>query len=183
MRPRCSVFVATSLDGYIARPDGRIDWLEEANARVPAGEDCGYGAFIAGIDRIVMGRHTFEQVRGFAPWPYAVPVTVCSRRGVDVPPALHHRVDVGAEAPAALVERLGAQGAKHLYVDGGVTIQAFLAAGLIDDLTITLVPVLLGTGRPLFRTLPLDVALELVASHAYPFGFVQSTYRVASTAS
>ncbi len=178
MRPTCSVFVATSLDGFIARPDGRIDWLEPQNARVPAGEDCGYGAFVAGVDAIVMGRHTFEQALGFEPWPYAPPVVVMSRRGVAVPPALVGRVSVADEDPPALVGRLGAAGLRRLYVDGGQTIRAFLAAGLIDEPTITTVPVLIGQGRPLFGAPMADVGLELVASRAYPFGFVQSTYRV-----
>lgn len=178
MRPRCSVFIATSLDGFIARDDGRLDWLDAANARVPSGEDCGYGAFVAGIDAIVMGRRTFDFVRHVEPWPYALPVVVWSRGGVAVPPVLAGRVSVSAEAPAVLVERLGAAGARRLYVDGGQTIRAFLAAGLVDDLTITTVPVLIGRGRPLFAGLDADVPLELVASRSWPFGFVQSTYRV-----
>ncbi|NWG73709.1 MAG: dihydrofolate reductase [Rubrivivax sp.] len=182
MRPRCSVFVATSLDGFIARPDGRIDWLEAQNARVPPGEDCGYGAFVAGVDAIVMGRHTFEQVLGFERWPYDRPVVVMSRRGVAVPAELADRVTVADEAPAALVGRLGAAGLRHLYVDGGQTIRAFLAAGLIDELTITTVPVLIGEGRPLFGAPMVDLGVELVASRAYPFGFVQSTWRVTSNA-
>jgi dihydrofolate reductase len=181
MRPRGSVFIAASLDGFIARDDGRLDWLDAVNARVPPGEDCGYGAFIATIDAIVMGRLTFEHVRHFDAWPYDRLVVVWSRGHVDVPAALAGRVSVSAEPASVLVERLGAAGARRLYVDGGQTIRAFLAAGLVDDLTITTVPVLLGSGRPLFGDggpVGADVPLELVASRSWPFGFVQSTYRV-----
>lgn len=180
MRPTCRVFIATSLDGFIARPDGRIDWLEAQNARVPPGEDCGYGAFIAGIDAIVMGRHTFEQALGFERWPYEQPVVVPSRRGVAVPGELAGRVSVTDETPTALVERLGAAGLRRLYVDGGQTIRSFLAASLIDELTITTVPVLIGEGRPLFGAPMADLGVTLVASRAYAFGFVQSTWRVTS---
>jgi dihydrofolate reductase len=179
MHPRCSVFIATSLDGFIARADGSIDWLEAANASVPAGEDCGYGAFIATVDALVMGRKTFESVLAFDPWPYGdLPVVVQSRRTLDIPARLAATVSASAEAPTELAERLGAAGARHLYIDGGETIRRFLSAGLIDELTITTIPVLVGEGRPLFGLPVTDRPLELVASRAWPFGFVQNCYRV-----
>lgn len=181
-RARAAVFIATSLDGFIAREDGGIDWLLQRHARIPAGEDCGYAAFMAGIDRIVMGRHSFEQVLSFDPWPYDKPVLVLSRRGVTVPPALQDRVAVTAEAPRALLERLGAEGVGGVYVDGGLVIQAFLRDGLVDELTVTTIPVLLGQGRALFGALPADVDLELVSSRAWDFGFVQSRWRVVAGA-
>jgi dihydrofolate reductase len=179
MYPRCSVFIATSLDGFIARTDGRIDWLDAANARVPPGEDCGYGAFIATVDALVMGRKTYESVLAFDPWPYGdLPVVAQSRQMLDIPPQLAPTVSTSAEAPAELAERLGAAGARHLYIDGGETIRRFLAAGLIDEMTITTIPVLIGEGRPLFGGPAADRPLELIASRAWPFGFVQSHYRV-----
>jgi dihydrofolate reductase len=179
MRPRCSVFVATSLDGFISREDGRIDWLEAANATVPAGEDCGYAAFFATVDALVMGRGTFETALAFPEWPYgAKPVFVVSRTLTQLPESTPATVSLSDEPPTELVARLHAEGFRHLYVDGGRTIQAFLSAGLIDELTITVIPVLLGAGRPLFGPLWADVALELVASRSYPFGFVQNRYRV-----
>jgi dihydrofolate reductase len=125
MRATCSVFIATSLDGFISRPDGSIDWLMQANARVPEGEDCGYAAFMKTVDAVVMGRKTFG-----------------------------------------------------LYVDGGKTIQGFLAAGLVDDITITVIPLLLGSGLSLFGPLQQDIHLTLESSRAYAFGFVQNTYVV-----
>lgn len=174
-----SVFIATSLDGFIARPDGGIDWLMAANERVPAGEDCGYEAFMADIDLLVMGRKSFETVLGFDDWPYGdTPVVVLSSGAVEIPESLRATVSVSAEQPAALMQRLGAAGFHRVYVDGGVTIQRFLAAGLIRDLTVTVIPVLLGAGRPLFGPLDHDVVLTLVASRRFDFGFQQMTYRV-----
>jgi dihydrofolate reductase len=174
-----AVFIATSLDGFIARPDGRIDWLEAANATVPPGEDCGYAAFMASVDCLVMGRNTFEQVLQFAEWPYGDRrVIVLSSRPVSLPAPLRPTVSVSAETPAQLCRRLGAEGLRNIYVDGGKTIQGFLAAGLIDRMTITTLPILLGSGRPLFGALPADLKLTLLTSRSFPFGFVQSTYRL-----
>jgi dihydrofolate reductase len=174
------VFVASSLDGFIARPDGRIDWLDRANALVPNGEDCGYAAFTSSIDALVMGRNTFEQALSFAAWPYGTkPIHVLSTRLAALPKGVPATVSLSAETPASLVERLSAQGAQHLYIDGGLTIQRFLRAGLIEELTITRIPVLLGQGKPLFGLLENDVSLEHLSSVAFPFGFVQCKYRVA----
>jgi dihydrofolate reductase len=179
MPVRCSVFIATSLDGFIARADGGIDWLNEANARVPPGEDCGYHAFTATIDAMVIGRRTFEQVLGFGGWVYGpTRVVVLSRTLTELPRTLPETVTLSRDRPRDVVDQLSAEGKSHLYIDGGLTIQAFLADGLIDDLTITLIPILLGSGAPLFGPLASDVRLELVASRSYPFGFVQNQYRV-----
>jgi dihydrofolate reductase len=178
MRARCSVFIATSLDGFISRPDGGINWLDEANKLVPPGEDCGYKAFIETIDVLLMGRNTFDLAIGFPEWPYRCEVVVLTHRPLDLPEHLRAQVSVSAEAPRELVQRLSREGKKRLYIDGGKTIQGFLAEGLIDDLTITVIPILLGSGRPLFGALPADRKLALESSKAYDFGFVQSTYRV-----
>ena len=179
MRPRASAFIATSLDGFIARADGSLDWLDDAQALIPEGEDCGYLEFMASIDGIVMGRHTFERVLTFDPWPYgAIPVYVMSHSPVAVPVELAASVHSCQGTVEALVAQLGRERFRHLYVDGGQTIQGFLRSGLLDDLTITTIPVLLGTGRPLFGPLAQDVELTLMHSRAYDFGFVQSTYRI-----
>lgn len=177
------MFIATSLDGFIAREDGSIDWLERANASLPAGEDCGYKAFFASVDVLVMGRHTFELAKTFPEWPYgSTPLVVLASRPVDVPAAIGGSVSVSSEAPAELVARLAGEGKKHAYVDGGVTIQRFLAAGLIDELIVTLIPVLLGKGRPLFGPLGRDQRLSLAGSKVYGSGFVQLQYRPAREA-
>lgn len=179
VRPRASAFIATSLDGYIARPDGSLDWLDAAQALIPEGEDCGYLEFIASIDGLVMGRHTFERVLTFDPWPYGhLPVYVMSRAPVAIPVSLAQSVHSFQGTVEALVAQLGGASFRHLYVDGGQTLQGFLCAGLLDELTITVIPVLLGTGRPLFGPLAHDLELTLMRSRAYEFGFVQSTYRI-----
>ena len=179
MTARCSVFVAASLDGFIARPDGGIDWLDRVNAGAPPGEDFGFAQFIASVDALVMGRHTFEQALTFGEWPYgAMPVVVLSHSLRRLPAGVPATVSVSSESPADLVLRLTAEGARHLYIDGGLTIQSFLAAGLIDELTVTVVPVLLGAGKPLFGPLPADIPLVHVATHVYDCGLVQHKYRV-----
>lgn len=177
MSLKASVFIATSLDGYIAGKDGNLDWLDAANKTVPKGEDCGYNAFMASIDILVMGRNTFEQVLTFGQWPYEKPVIVLSRNKIEMP-HLPKNVSWSSESPKDLHERLSAAGAKRLYIDGGITIQRFLAAGLIDDLTLTLIPVFLGSGIPLFANMEKGMTLKLVKMHSYDFGFVQLVYNV-----
>lgn len=158
---RCSIFIATSLDGFIARPDGALDWLPGADVTAddfdgsPPG-DSGYDAFIAEVDVIVMGRATYETVLAFGiDWPYPRPVVVLTSRPLGtVPDGADVRVEQG---PAAeVVDRLAADGFTHAYVDGGDVIQQFLAADLLDAMTITVVPVLLGQGIHLFGELPAD---------------------------
>lgn len=184
MLARCTAFIATSLDGYIARPDGSIDWLTEANALVPAGEDCGYGAYMAGIDAIVMGRHTFEQVLTFPEWPYGGShVYVLSRFLAALPVEAPATTSLHACPPRELAAIAWGRGHRNLYIDGGLTIQSFLAAGLLAEITITVLPVLLGAGRPLFASGAFDQAwLKHVSTHAYPFGFVQSRYLIPANA-
>jgi dihydrofolate reductase len=171
------VFIAASLDGYIARPDGGLDWLLSYD---DGGDDRGYAAFIAGVDVIVMGRGTFETVLSFDPWPYDLPVLVLSSTmgGSDVPDRLQGRVAVANLTPAGAMAHLAQAGHKRAYVDGGRLVQAFLAAGLIEDMIVTRAPVLLGTGRPLFGGLPQDVPLTHLGTKAYPSGLVQSHYLV-----
>ena len=177
---KCSVFIATSLDGFISRTDGSIGWLDDANSRVPEGEDCGYQQFMSTVDALVMGRHTFELALSFSAWPYGeTPVFVLSSRMRSLPGDVPKTVLLSNEAPAALVGRLSGRGMRHLYIDGGLTIQRFLSDALIDEITITKVPILIGSGRPLFGPLSGDVRLEHISTRAYDFGFVQSKYRVA----
>lgn len=179
MIARSSVFIATSLDGFISRVDGSIDWLEQANSTVPEGEDCGYQAFMSTVNALVMGRNTFEQVLTFDEWPYGkIPVVVLSHKQIAIPTTITDTVTVSQESPKELVTRLSEKNIRHIYVDGGKTIQSFLAAGLIDEITITIIPILLGTGRSLFGPLPHDIHLTHIQSKSYEFGFVQHQYRV-----
>lgn len=175
--PSCHVFIATSLDGFISRTDGSIDWLL---ARDTAGEDHGYDSFISGIDAIVMGRGTFEKVLEFDVWPYDRPVLVLSATLAKqpVPGALQGKVRVIDQSPEQALALLGSEGCKRVYVDGGQLIQSFLRQGLIADLVVTVVPVLLGAGRPLFGPLAADVALVHESTQAFASGLVQSRYRV-----
>ena len=177
METKFSVFIATSLDGYIARKDGGIDWLDKANALVPAGEDCGYQAFFDTIDVLVMGRNAFEKILSFPAWPYGEkPVIVLSRNPLPIPGDLAATVSHSNQPPEELASTLAEQGVKRVYLDGGTTIQRFMAAGLVDDLTITLIPVLLGEGIPLFGPLTEDIPLRQVGSKTYDWGFVQLKY-------
>ncbi|TXI16162.1 MAG: dihydrofolate reductase [Ottowia sp.] len=175
----CSVFIATSLDGFIARPDGAIDWLTGADAADTAGEDYGYAAFLSSVDAIVMGRASLEKVLTFDAWPYGqMPVYALSSSLRALPAKAPGSVSLLDAEPAAVAALAARNGHGRLYVDGGVTIQRFLRAGLIRDMVITTVPVLLGGGRRLFGPLAADVALDLTDSRAYANGLVQSRYKV-----
>lgn len=171
-----SVFVGTSVDGFIARPNGDLDFLP-----VGGGEPHGYNEFMASVDALVIGRKTFETVLSFATWPYGDKrVVVLSSRPIDLSAVRGGVVEQMAGPPAEIVSKLAASGAHHLYVDGGATIQGFLRAGLVQRLIITRVPVLFGNGIPLFGALPRDLRLNHVATQHYPSGLVKSEYQVAA---
>lgn len=175
--PSAEVFIATSLDGFIARPDGDIAWL--VGRPTPEGEDFGYAAFMDGIGALVMGRQSFDNVVNYPEWPYPVPVIVLSRspEAVKVPAALREQVRASSAAPADLLRDLGGQGVRRVYVDGGQVVRAFLAEGLIRRMIITLIPVLLGEGRPLWGHGAGDVELNLVGTRQFANGFVEVEYR------
>ncbi len=172
---KASVFIGTSVDGFIARANGDLDFLPPGG-----GEPHGYDEFMATVDALVIGRKTFETVLTFDTWPYVEKrVFVLSTRPLASPPpgAIVERM---SGDPAAIVSQLAARGISHIYVDGGITIQRFLQAGLIHRLIITRVPVLIGTGIPLFGALPRDIALKHVVTRQYASGLVQSEYVVAA---
>ncbi|MGE8101114.1 dihydrofolate reductase family protein [Pseudomonas fluorescens] len=171
------VFIATSLDGFIARPDGDIDWLLQ---RDDPTEDHGYSAFIADKDVIVMGRGSYEKALTFDTWFYDRPVVVLSEQLADsaVPEALTGKLRFSNLKPRDLMEEMARQGVRRVYVDGGQLVQSFLREGLVADMVITTVPVLIGSGRPLFGALEQDIDLKLVSSRCFPSGLVQSTYRL-----
>lgn len=171
-----SVFIGTSLDGFIARKNGDLDFLPPGG-----GEPHGYNEFIASVDAIVIGRKTFETVLTLGPWPYGDKrVVVLSSRPIDLSVVNGGIVEHMSGAPGQIISQLAASGAQHLYIDGGITIQEFLRAGLIERLIITRVPVLIGEGVPLFGTLPHDIRLRHVATRQYPSGLVSSEYHVAA---
>jgi len=170
---KTSVFVGTSVDGFIARSNGDLDFLP-----ADGGEPHGYEEFMATVDALVIGRNTYEIVLAFDEWPYGKkPVFVLSTRPLAPAPsgAIVERL---SGEPADIVSELDARGIRHAYVDGGITIQRFLAAGLIQRLVVTRVPVLIGDGIPLFGALPADVRLRHVATRHFASGLVQSEYHV-----
>jgi dihydrofolate reductase len=168
-----SVFIGTSIDGFIARPDGALDFLP-----VDGGEPHGYPEFIASVDALVIGRNTYETVLAFPEWPYGDKrVVVLSSHPLDLSGA-RGSVEQMSGSPAEIVSKLAATGATHLYVDGGITIQKFLRAGMVQRLIITRVPVLIGQGIPLFGALPGDVGLRHIATQQYASGLVKSEYHV-----
>ncbi|MGE0353617.1 MAG: dihydrofolate reductase family protein [Gemmatimonadales bacterium] len=167
------MFVGTSLDGFIARPDGALDFLP-----ADGGEPHGFDEFFASVDALVIGRKTYETVLGFGGWAYGKkPVFVLSSGPIAAAPP-KAVVEHLSGAPADIVAQLEARGIRHIYVDGGITIQRFLAAGLIQRIIVTRVPVLIGSGIPLFGPLPHDVILKHVGTRHYPSGLVQSEYAV-----
>jgi dihydrofolate reductase len=170
MRPRFSVFIGASLDGYIARADGAIDWLAIAE---PLDESHGYDAFFASIDTIVVGRGTYETALGFGDWPYrGKRVIVMTHR----PAESRHGEELHAGAPADLLPRLAE--AKRVYVDGGNVIRQFFAAGLIDDVTLSVLPIVLGDGIRLFPGGEGEHRLDLESHRSWPTGLVQLRYQV-----
>ena len=177
-----SVFIATSLDGFIARKNGELDWLpgSDGSDDVSAdGEDYGYQAHWDAVDTLVLGSKSFETVLSFDAWPYdGKRVVVLSSRELSIPDELQNKIEVYSGPVQDIAQALASSGSKRLYIDGGKCIQSFLRAGLIQEMIITVIPVLIGEGIPLFGSLEKDVKLQLVKSQAYANGFVQNRYRV-----
>ncbi len=179
---KVSVYIATTLDGFIARDNGELDWLPGSDGAVPAdseNEDFGFNAFIRSIDVLVMGRKTYELVISAGVWPYGDKrVIVLSKTLPKLSDDIPNTVELRSESPGDLCDELKNSGAMHLYVDGGKTIQGFLNSGLIDEIIITRVPVLIGTGIPLFGPLNNDKCLNHIETQTYKNGFVQTKYEV-----
>lgn len=170
-RPQVSVYLALSLDGHIARQDGGLDWLE---ALQQPGEDYGYAAFYGSVDALVLGRGTYDAVLGFPEWPFTGKrVVVLTHRPLE--PRHGERTHAGALEP--LLRDLAREGVRRVYLDGGTAARGALAADLVDDLTLSWVPVVLGRGRPLFDATVPASAWELTGSRAFSTGLVQCTYR------
>src|SRR5580700_7731289 len=168
-----SVFIGVSVDGFIARPNGALDFLPEGG-----GEPHGYNEFIATVDTLVIGRKTFETVLTMTPWPYAEKRIIALSTKPIGRTASQGKGEQLSGSPEEIVNKLAASGAKHLYIDGGITIQNFLRAGLIQRITITRVPVLIGEGIPLFGALPKDIHLRHIETRHYKSGLVSTDYEV-----
>jgi dihydrofolate reductase len=180
MTMKCSVYCGASLDGFIAGPGGDIEWLHRPEYSDPVDAGLTYEAFISTVDVLVMGRNTFEKAMSFGRWPYQVPVVVLSTQALEVPANLRDKVSVMDASPPEIVAQLAAQGARHLYVDGGITIQRFLQARLIHEITVTYIPLLLGAGISLFGSTGIESPLKLLEATAFANGFVQVRYSVES---
>jgi dihydrofolate reductase len=169
------IYIAASLDNFIATPDGGLDWLYAIPN--PEQSDYGFADFIQRVDALVMGRKTFETVLSFDPWPYQKPVFVLGRTLAALPEKAHGKAELIRGEPAEVVRILDARGFHNLYVDGGRTIQGFLEADLIDELIITRVPILLGDGIPLFGKLSKELKFGLVKTEQLNDSLIKSTYR------
>jgi len=166
------VYIGTSLDGFIARKDGSLDWLVKFEKPVRAD----YKEFMSRIDAVVMGRRTFETVLSFPSWPYKKKVFVLSTTIKKVPPGLEGKVRVLSMKPKALMKILSREGYKNIYVDGGKVIQGFLKEDCIDEMFITRAPVLLGIGIPLFGALKHDLQFKHIRTKVFPNGLAKSHY-------
>ena len=183
---KCSVFIATSADGYISTMDGGVEWLESAGKPdVDMGEnaDMGFASYIADVDCMIMGRKCMEKISSFdmtpEQWPYGDRRIIALSNSIQVPPAnLADRVEMYSGAIPALLAQLERDGLKHAYVDGGATITSFLELELIDEMCITMAPLLLGEGRPLFGKLSKSIKLEQARAEAYPNDCIQYRYDV-----
>jgi len=170
---KTTVYAGTSLDGFIARKDGDIDWLVKFQNKEVHDS---YGKFINRIDAIVIGRGTYEKVLSFAEWPYNKEVFVLSTTLKQIPGILKEKVTLLSMKPNDLLGHLSNQGFSNIYIDGGKVIQSFLKEDLIDELIITKVPELIGTGIPLFGFLDHDLQFEHIRTEIYSHGLVKSYY-------
>lgn len=175
------VFIATSLDGYVARktddPEHRLDWLMKQDT---IGEDHGYDDFMDRMDGLVMGRGSFETLLAFTDWPYQKPVIVMSQtlEPEDIPTELESKIELTSLPPKDVMDMLEKRGWSRAYIDGGKIIQSFLRAGLITDLTLTRIPILIGDGLALFGDLDLDIDLKHIKTQVFESGLVSSLYVV-----
>lgn len=178
MTIRCSVYVAVSLDGYIAGEKDDLSWLTPPEG-TPSDEDFGFRDFFGSVDVVVMGRRTYEAVLGFENWPYSDKrVIVLAHQHFAIPASLTGNIERMSGEPGEILDTLEKQGVRHVYVDGGVTILGFLQAGLIDEVTLTHIPVVLGGGIPLFGASAKQIYFQHVETKSYSNGFVQTRYRV-----
>ena len=176
MNKKNSVFIATSLDGYIADKNGRIDWLYSIPN--PENNDMGYAEFTNGIDALVMGRTTFETVLGFdVDWPYEKPVFVLSNKLKAIPESHKDKAYLVKGTLTDILEQIHEKGYQKLYIDGGTTIRNFLKADLIDEMVLTTIPILLGGGSSLFTELPNEQKFELIGTKTFLNQITQNHYK------
>ena len=175
--PTGHIMMAMSLDGFVARPDHKLDWLEK---QASEGEDHGFDAFQNSVDVIVMGSGSLRTLLGFGDVGYSKPVVVLSRSMAqdDLPENARDRVEILELEPHDLMAEFAKRGFNRVYVDGGAIIQSFLKAGLIADMKITIVPILIGEGIRIFDNSGSDTDLELISTEQFPSGLVDLVYKV-----
>jgi dihydrofolate reductase len=171
-----TVYIATSLDGFIARENGNIDWL--MHLPNPDKSDYGFSKFLERMDGIIMGRKSFEAVLEFSEWPYSIPIPVfvLSNSLKELPKGLPVHAEIIKGDLNLIIESLKRRGFNNLYIDGGETIQGFLNEDLIDELIITRVPVILGAGIPLFGKNKLEIVFEHAKTEVLNHMLVRSNY-------
>ena len=175
--PTGHIMMAMTLDGFVARKDHSLDWL---NKQSTDGENHGFPQFIESVDVLVMGTGSLKTVLGFGEWPYEKPVVVLSRtmKTEDLPEGIRNKVEFSTKTPLELWEVFEQRGYKRVYVDGGAIIQSFLKLGLIHDMKITLIPILIGEGIRIFGELDNDIDLDLISATPFPSGLTDMVYEV-----
>lgn len=171
-RPKVSVYIATSIDGYIARKDGNLDWLQYGHT---GDEDYGFKKFINSIDALILGRNTYQVVSDFDEWPYKEKRVIVLSNTLK---AVRKEAELFCGELSELLSKLHSENIKHVWVDGGLTASKFLEAGLVNELTISIIAMVLGSGIPLFSIMNREHKCRLVTSQAYPSGLVQLKYEV-----
>lgn len=175
------VYIATSLDGFIAEKDGNIDWLNNLPPPTEEEGDMGFAAHLASVDCMIMGRNTFDKVISFGKemWAYGkLPIIVWSRSPVEIPDYRQDTVTCSSLPPKELFEKLEKDGYKRAYIDGGVTVQKFLEAGLVHHICQSMAPILLGGGIPLYGQGLGQKKLKLEITKSYSNGMVSLDYEV-----
>jgi dihydrofolate reductase len=172
IQPKISVYIAMSIDGYIARKDGSIDWLERGHV---GDEDYGFKKFFNSIDALILGRNTYETVSAFDKWPYTGKRVIVLSNTLN---EVRKEAELFCGQLTNLASILHSDGIQHVWVDGGITISKFLEAGLVDHITISIIPVILGSGIPLFSFMHIEQVCRFISTQSYPSGLVQLQYEV-----
>lgn len=183
---KCSVFIATSIDGMIAKKDGSVDWLHSAgnlNADMGSRADMGFNDYISSVDCMIMGRKCMEAISSMnltpEHWPYgSLRIIVLSNSLKNLPANMQGKVELYSGNLNDLISNLESEGFTHAYIDGGTTIRGFLKLKMINEITITRAPILLGEGIPLFGSIEQDIKLTESKAEAFPNDFVQVRYKV-----
>ncbi len=173
-RPKISVYIASSLDGYIAREDGSLDWLDQVGGY---DEDYGFQKLLDSIDAVILGRNTYEVAAPVADWPYKGKRLIVLSRSLQT---VREGAEIFCGDLTQLLSQLHADGIQHIWIDGGSTISQFLDLQMVDLITLSIIPIILGKGIPLFKPISKEISCCSVSAQSYPSGLVQLVYKVGS---